>query len=252
MRRFRFRIARVLGISIWVHGSWFVVLGLAVWAVTVAFGDVLPQLPITERLVMATVTGLAFFGCLCVHEVAHALVARRFGVRVRGITLFLLGGVAEIQGDLPSPGAEFAVALVGPATSVAIGSVLALLAAWAGALGWAAVEAVAFTLALVNLGVALFNLVPGLPLDGGRILRAAIWRRTGSFTRATVVASLGGRIVAAALIAIGIVSAVRGDLTGLWYLPMGSFIWFLARASARATPPVDDRALALTGEGEAA
>lgn len=252
MHRFRFRVARVLGIQIWVHASWFVVLGLAVWAVTVAFGDVLPQLPISERLVMATVTGFAFFGCLCVHEVAHAVVARRFGVRVRGITLFLLGGVAEIQGELPSPGAELAVALVGPATSVAIGSVLALLAEWAGALGWTAVEAVAFTLALVNLGVALFNLAPGLPLDGGRILRAAIWRMTGSFARATAAASLGGRIVAAVLVAVGIVSAVRGELTGLWYVPMGVFIWFLARASARAMPPVDDRALALTGEGEAA
>lgn len=253
MHRFRFRVARVLGIQIWVHASWFVVLGLAVWAVTAAFGDVLPQLPISERLVMATVTGFAFFGCLCVHEVAHAVVARRFGVRVRGITLFLLGGVAEIQGELPSPGAELAVALVGPATSVAIGSVLALLAEWAGALGWTGVEAVAFTLALVNLGVALFNLVPGLPLDGGRILRAAIWRMTGSFARATAAASLGGRLVAAVLVAVGIVSAVRGELTGLWYVPMGVFIWFLARASARAMPPpVDDRALALTGEGEAA
>ena len=252
MIRFRVRLARVLGIPIWVRGSWFVVLGLAVWAMTSAFGDVLPQLPITERLVMATVTGLAFFGCLCAHEIAHAVVARRFGVRVRGITLFLLGGVAEIQGELPSPGAEFAVALVGPATSVAIGSVFALVAKSAGSLGWTAFEAVAFTLALVNLGVALFNLIPGLPLDGGRILRAAIWRRTGSFTRATAAASLGGRIVAAALVAIGIVSAIRGELTGLWYVPMGAFIWFLARASARAGPPAGDRALALTGEGEAA
>ena len=252
MHRFRLRVARVLGIPIWVHGSWFVVLGLAVWAMTVAFRDVLPELPIAERLVMATVTGLTFFGCLCVHELAHAVVARRFGVRVRGITLFLLGGVAEIRGELPSPGAEFAVAAAGPGTSVAIGSVFALVAEWAGGLGWTAVEAVAFTLALVNLGVALFNLVPGLPLDGGRILRAAIWRRTGSFARATAAASLGGRVVAAVLVAIGIVGVIKGELTALWYVPMGGFIWFLARASARATPPVDDRALALSGEGEAA
>lgn len=252
MHRYRLRVARILGIPIWVHGSWFVVLGLTVYAMTAAFGDVLPKLPIAERLVMATITGFAFFACLCVHEVAHAVVARRFGVRVRGITLFLLGGVAEIQGELPSPGAEFAVALVGPAASVAIGSVLALAAGWAGALGLEAVETMLFTLALVNLGVALFNLIPGLPLDGGRILRSAIWRRTGSFARATAAASLGGRIVAAVLVAVGIVGAVRGELTGLWYVPMGAFIWFLARASARALPPVDDRALALTGEGEAA
>jgi Zn-dependent protease len=252
VHRFRLRLARVLGIQIWAHGSWFVVLALSVWAMTVAFGEVLPQLPVAERMVMATVTGSAFFGCLCAHEVAHAVVARRFGVRVQGITLFLLGGVAEIKGELPSPGAEFAVALVGPATSVAIGSALALVAEGAGALGWTTIEVVAFTLALLNLSVALFNLVPGLPLDGGRILRAAIWRRTGSFTRATAAASLGGRVVAASLLAIGIVSAVRGELAGVWYVPMGAFIWFLARASGRATPPDDERALALTGEGEAA
>ncbi len=136
----------------------------------------LPGLPVVERLSMAAITGVAFFGCLAVHEVAHAVVARRFGVRVKSITLFLFGGVAEIEGELPTPGSEFAVALAGPATSVAIGSVLALAAGIAERLAWTGAAGVLFTLALVNLGVAVFNLVPGLPLDGGRILRAAIWR----------------------------------------------------------------------------
>ena len=114
------RVGRLLGIPLAVHASWFLVLGLAVWVVTVEFGAALPRLPLAERIGMAVVTGLAFFSCLAVHEVAHAVVARRFGVHVRGITLFLLGGVAEIDGELPSPSAEFAVALAGPGTSIAL------------------------------------------------------------------------------------------------------------------------------------
>ena len=252
MRRFRIHIGRFLGIPLSVHVSWFLVFGLAVWAVTSEFGDALPQLSVGERLAMAAATGLVFFGCLAVHEIAHAVVARRFGVHVRGITLFLLGGVAEIEGELPSPGSEFAVALAGPGTSVAIGSLFALSSSWMNAIGWTAAEAVTLTLAAVNLGVALFNLIPGLPLDGGRILRAIVWRRTGSFGRATSIAARGGSIVAALLIAVGVVAAVVGQAAALWYVPMGVFIWFLARASRRTNAPYESRALALPGEGEAA
>jgi Zn-dependent protease len=252
VRRFRLRAGSLAGIPLWIHISWFVVLGLVVWSVTVEFGSALPELPLAERLAMAWVTGIAFFVCLAVHEVAHAVVARRFAVRVRGITLFLLGGVAEIEGELPTPGSEFAVALAGPATSVAIASVFALGSRVAHGSGWTGAEGVLFTLSVVNLGVAVFNLIPGLPLDGGRILRAAIWRRTGSFVRATRIAAVGGRVVAAALVAIGIAVSLAGDPVALWYLPMGVFIWFLARASGRATPPVKSGALALRREGEAA
>ena len=252
MRRFRLRAGSLAGIPLWIHVSWFAVLGLVVWSVTEEFGAALPELPIAERLAMASGTGIAFFACLAVHEVAHAVVARRFAVRVRGITLFLLGGVAEIEGELPSPGSEFAVALAGPATSVAIASVFALGSRGAQRLGWTGPEGVLFTLSVVNLGVAVFNLIPGLPLDGGRILRAAIWRRTGSFVRATRIAAVGGRVVAATLVAIGIGVSLAGDPVALWYLPMGVFIWFLARASGRAAPPVKSGALALPREGEAA
>jgi Zn-dependent protease len=252
VRRFRLRIGSLLGIPLWLHVSWFAVLVLVVWTVAVEFGEVLPGLPVLERVSMAAITGVAFFGCLAVHEVAHAVVARRFGVRVKSITLFLFGGVAEIDGELPTPGSEFAVALAGPATSVAIASTLALAAGVAEGRGWAGAEGVLVTLALVNLGVAVFNLVPGLPLDGGRILRAAIWRGTGSFSRATRVAAAGGGLVSAALVAIGVVATALGHLEGLWYVPMGAFIWFLARAAGHALPPARSGALALSGEGEAA
>ena len=252
MRRLRFRLGSLLGIPLWIHVSWFAVLLLVVWSVTVEYGEVLPGLPVAERLSMAAITGVAFFGCLAVHEVAHAVVARRFGIHVRSITLFLFGGVAEIDGELPTPGSEFAVALAGPATSVAIGSVLAVAAGVADGLAWTGAAGVLFTLALVNLGVGVFNLVPGLPLDGGRILRAAIWRGTGSFSRATRVAAAGGGVVSAVLVAVGVVATLFGHPEGVWYVVMGVFIWFLARAAGRAAPPVQGRALALTGEGEAA
>jgi Zn-dependent protease len=252
MRRFRFRLGTLLGVPLWIHASWILVLALTVWVSTSAFGEALPGLPLAERLAMALATGTSFFACLAVHEVAHAVVARRFGVRVHGITLFLLGGVAEIDGEIPTPGAEFAVALAGPAISVALGSAFLLLADRLAAAGWAGGQAVALTLATVNLGVAVFNLIPGLPLDGGRLLRAALWHRSGSFVRATRVASRGGVVVASVLVVAGLTVTARGDAIGLWYLPMGGFIWLLARASGRAAPPAEGRALALTREGEAA
>ncbi len=254
MRNLRVPVARVLGVRLFVHASWFLVLGLVVWVAVDEFGTVYPGLPAAERVGMAVVTGLAFFACLTAHELAHAIVARRFGIGVRGITLFLFGGVAEIEGEVPTPAGEFAVALVGPALSVALGGLLALGAVWAGDRSLAAVEGVLGTLALVNLGVALFNLVPGLPLDGGRLLRAGLWRLTGSRARATRIAATGGRVVAGLLVGLGVVIVGTGDLFGLWYVPMGAFLWSLARASGRAAAPApaSSGALALGGEGQTA
>jgi Zn-dependent protease len=252
VRRFRISAGRLLGIRLYLHASWFLVLALVVWATTSEFAIAYPGLPDLERLAMAVITGLSFFACLAIHEVAHAVVARRFGIHVRGITLFLFGGVAEIEGEVPSPSHEFAVALVGPATSVMLGSIFALMGELASGLRWTGAEGVFFTLSAVNLGVALFNLIPGLPLDGGRLLRAGIWRVTGSFILGTRVAALGGRLVALMLAGVGILASMRGNAAGLWYVPMGAFIWFLARASGRSAPPVGSGALALERERQAA
>ncbi len=252
MRRLRIPVGRVLGIKLWLHASWFPVAGLAVWAISGAFGEGFPGLPAAERVVMGVVASACFFGCLVTHELAHAIVARRFGVQVRGITLFLLGGVAEIEGELPTPAKEFAVALAGPATSLALGAAFALLWRLSTAAGWTGAEGVAFTVAAVNMGVAVFNLVPGLPLDGGRLLRAGLWRRSGSFAEATRTAATAGRLVALVLAAVGLIAAFAGDPAGLWYVPMGGFIFLMARSAGRAQPPPPDGALAWSGETHAA
>ena len=252
MRRFRIPVGRILGIRLWLHASWFLVAGLAVWAISSAFGEGFPGLPAAERATMGVITAGSFFGCLVAHELAHAIVARRFGVNVSGITLFMLGGVAEIEGELPTPAKEFAVALAGPATSLALGAVFALLWQVSLALGWTGAEGVTFTLATVNMGVAVFNLVPGLPLDGGRLLRAGLWRRSGSFSRATRTASAAGRLVSVLLAVIGVVAAISGDPAGLWYVPMGGFIFLMARSAGRAEPPIAAGALAWSDGSHAA
>ena len=248
MRRFSVRLGRVLGIELRLHASWFLVFGLVVWATSAGFGELHPRRSDVMHVAMGVVTGLAFFVCLTAHELAHSAVARRFDVHVRGITLFLFGGVAEIRGELPTPGREFAVALVGPAVSVLLGATFGLAAESTQGI----VAGMLVTLALVNLGVGVFNLVPGLPLDGGRLLRAGLWRLTGSYERATLVASTGGRVVAVLLCLLGVILAVAGDPVGLWYVPMGVFLWLLAAAAGRSGRSGAPGALALDHrEGEA-
>jgi Zn-dependent protease len=252
MRRYRIPVGTVAGIRLWVHVSWFPVLGLVAWVTTVQFGEVYPGMGAAERTAMGAITGIAFFACLTAHEVSHSLVARRFGITVNGITLFLFGGVAEIEGEVPTPTREFAVALAGPATSIAIAGVAALLASAASALGWAGAEGVLVTLAVVNLGVGVFNLLPGLPLDGGRILRAGLWRATGSFERATRVAAAGGRVLAALVVALGVAVAIAGDAIGLWYVTMGGFLWLMAHAASAARTPGTTAALPMPRDPELA
>lgn len=252
MRRASIGIGSVLGIELSLHVTWFLVLALVAWATASGFGQVYPELAPTVRAAMGLVTGSVFFLCLIVHELAHAVTARRFGIRVRGITLFVFGGVAEIEGEVPTPAREFAVALIGPAVSLGLGAAFALATTWAGEVP--ALEGVLGTLALVNLGVALFNLIPGLPLDGGRLLRAALWRLSGSRARATTVAAGAGVVVAVALTAFGVLLATwGGEPAGLWYVPMGAFLLLLARSSRRGRPPEHAAGLALEErEGQAA
>jgi Zn-dependent protease/CBS domain-containing protein len=174
-------------------------------------------------------SAVLFFGSVLVHELAHAVVAQARGIRVQDITLFLFGGATRAKVDARGPGDEFLIALVGPLTSGLLAGLFGIVAGLgrdlltrplAGTLGY---------LAWTNLLLAAFNLVPGFPLDGGRLLRAAIWKATGSLGRATRVASLAGQAVGWLLVAGGVAWLLAGDLAGgIWFAFIG---WFLVQAA---------------------
>jgi Zn-dependent protease len=226
------RLGRILGIRISLNVSWFLILGLVALGSARAYAEADPGLSSPTLAAMGGATALLFFACLLAHELGHALLARRLGIPVRGITLFLLGGLSEIGEEINVPGNEFAIALAGPLVSAALGGVFYVVAyATEGP-----VEAVAASLALGNVFLAVFNLIPGLPLDGGRLLRAGIWRLTGDRRRATRIGVAAGRLLALALVILGVFLITRGSTAGIWYLLMAMFLDQAARAAGRGVP----------------
>ncbi|MEL6837779.1 MAG: site-2 protease family protein [Pseudomonadota bacterium] len=228
------RLFRLGGFDIKLDPSWFLIAALITWTLsTQYFRLVLPDLTIVTHFVLAVVAMMGFFGSLLLHELAHSVVAGRFGVRIKGITLFLFGGVAELETEVPSARAEFWVALAGPAMSVALGS-----AFWLATgiivtlLGTSALTVVLAYLAMVNLIIAVFNMVPAFPLDGGRVLRAYLWHRHGDVLRATRTAAQSGKIFGYFLIGFGVLVLFQGAVTsGAWYILIGFFVLAAARSA---------------------
>ena len=225
------RLGRILGFEISLDYSWFIILFLVLWSFTAGvFPAQVPGLSRAVYLGMGAVGALLFFVSLLAHELSHSVVARRKGIPVEGITLFLFGGVARTRAEAGRPGDEFWIAIVGPLMSLAIGLVLGVLGALGVRLGWhpAAVVVLEY-IALLNIVLAVFNLLPGFPLDGGRVLRSAVWKFTGSLRRATQVASIGGQGIGYALILVGVWQALTGNVMGgLW---LGFIGWFLRNAA---------------------
>ncbi len=228
------KIFSVRGIEIKIDPSWFLIATLITWSLSQhyfpeTYGGGSNQL----YLLMALVAMLCFFGSLLLHELAHALVARRHGVPIAGITLFLFGGVAELTAQPQTPRQELQIALAGPLMSLALSFGFWALAQVIGSMIAASpiVEVVGY-LAMINLVLALFNLVPAFPLDGGRILRAYLWQRSGNILQATETASKSGTAFALFLIALGVLNLVwAGAAGGLWYVMIGAFILFAARST---------------------
>ncbi|MFG3310167.1 site-2 protease family protein [Streptomyces wuyuanensis] len=194
------------------------------------FPEASPDRPIWQYWLASAGTSVVFLLSLLAHEVSHALVARRNGVSVDDITLWLLGGLARLRSEAPSPGAEFRIAGVGPLVSLALGAIFALAAVpVAGLFGTGlAVEALAW-LAGINILLALFNALPAAPLDGGRLLRALVWWKTGSRLRATAVATVAGQCLGWALIGIGVYLVVAGTaFSGIWLVVLGWFVTVMA------------------------
>jgi Zn-dependent protease/predicted transcriptional regulator len=222
---------RIAGIPVRVHASWLLILGLLTWSLSVGyFPHVLPGLPAGALWLQGLTAALLLFVSVLLHELAHSLAARRYGIPVSGITLHVFGGVSQLEREPDRPGAEFVIAIVGPLTSFAIAGVLALAAAVVGPAP--AARALLAYLIFVNLLVGVFNLVPGFPLDGGRLLRAVLWKLKGDLQSATRMASQAGSIVAMILIALGIFRVFTGEfLGGLWFVLIGLFLRQAAEGS---------------------
>jgi Zn-dependent protease/CBS domain-containing protein len=227
-----FPIGRIFGISIRLHYSWFVIFALVIWALSADyFPIVYPHWNIGISISAGVITSLLFFMSLLAHELMHSLVAQHYGIPVKAITLFIFGGVAQITEEPHEARTEFRIAVAGPLTSIFLGGIFWLL--WyllPPALD--VIAAVSFWLAWINILLAVFNLVPGFPLDGGRVLRSIIWWRTRNLLRATKIASNIGRAIGFIFIFGGVWLVFKGNWSsGIW---MGLIGWFLASAAANS------------------
>ena len=223
------QLGRVFGIRIGLHYSWFIIAFLIVYSLTAQFQASNPEWGTSVILAVSILTALLFFVSLLLHELAHSLVATANRLPVREITLFALGGVSQIEKNPQSAKIEFWMALVGPLTSGVIGAVCLVAAKVLGDSASDPWTAMLLWLGYINLTLAAFNLVPGYPLDGGRVLRALIWWKTGSAERSTQIAARVGQVVGFWLIAIGIIRFFSGaGIGGLWIAFIG---WFLMEAA---------------------
>lgn len=225
----------ILGFQIRVDPSWLIIAALIVWSLSTGyFPAAVPGLHRTDYLALAVVAMLGLFVGLVLHELAHSVVARRFGLGVGGITLFLFGGVAELEQEPASAGSEFWIAVAGPAMSFAIAAVAWVTGGAAAAAGASqGLVALFGYLAFINLILAVFNLLPAFPLDGGRVLRAALWHAKGDLLAATRTASLTGSAFGYALVALGLflLFSGAGVIGSLWPILIGLFLAAAARGT---------------------
>src|SRR5215471_3909248 len=231
------KLGRIAGISIGLHYSWFIIAMLIALSLAQHFRTVMPPWCTAVVWTAALITSLLFFAALLLHELAHSLLAKARGRRVRGITLFALGGVSQIESEAPDPESEFSISIAGPIASIAIGLVL-LGTAWLG--GWlpgtgptTPVISVLVWLGYINIALAAFNMIPGYPLDGGRVLRAVIWWITHNADRSTRLASQIGQTVAFTIILLGLFQffTKHANFGGLWLAFIGWFLLDAARTS---------------------
>ncbi|MEU5941738.1 site-2 protease family protein [Micromonospora sp. NPDC047548] len=226
-----FRLGRIAGVPVGVNWSVLVIFLLIAWALAAnQFPRSYPGRPTWEYVLAGLAAAVVFFLGLLAHEVSHAVIAKRNGLQVEGITLWLFGGVSELRGEARDPGAELRIAGIGPLVSLLVGVFFGAIAVvltlagqrglLLGSLAW---------LAGINVLLAIFNVLPAAPLDGGRLLRAAVWKATGDRTKASVVAARAGWVLGALLIGLGLVQFATGfGIGGLWLALIG---WFLIGAA---------------------
>ena len=238
------RVCRVFGIPVEINATWIIIFLLLTFLLVNRFDSSSLRWPAAQQWAVAVVTVVLFFLSVLAHELSHSLVALSRGIRVRGITLFLFGGVSLLEREPERPWEEFLVAVVGPLTSIALAAAAAGILQYMSPGSWpwsprigSSADMVAFLLAWWNLSVGIFNMLPGFPLDGGRVLRAVVWAGSGSHLTATKVAARCGQAVGVLLILGGIYYAVRGNLMdGVWGAVIGAFLFSVATGSYPKEP----------------
>ncbi len=224
------KIGKIFGIDVSLDYSWFLIFALITFALTfTVFPQMSPGLSLATYFAMGLITSLLFFGSVLFHEAMHSLIAKRNGLNIEDIRLMVFGGVSELTEEPHSPGVEFRMAIVGPLSSIVLGGIsLGIFFIGRGLNLGPFINVPAFWLGYINLLLGVFNLLPGFPLDGGRVLRSAVWYFTGSLKRATSVASGFGKGLAYTMILAGILGPFLGDLSLLWFVLIG---WYLLRAA---------------------
>ncbi|WP_088345541.1 MULTISPECIES: site-2 protease family protein [Rhodomicrobium] len=232
-----FPLFSILGFRISIDLSWFFLAALVIWSLaTNYFPEVLPGLTVQDYYLTAVFAAAGMFASIVYHELAHALVARYYDIKIAGITLFIFGGVAELEDEPPTAKSEFLVAIAGPISSVVLAFALWGLAELL--LDSASIQVLALLgyLSLINMVLAIFNLIPAFPLDGGRMLRAGLWWWQGDLRSATRIASVLGAVLGIALMVYGAYNSYQGStIGGLWQILIGYFIYNAAGGARRQT-----------------
>jgi Zn-dependent protease/predicted transcriptional regulator len=226
-------IGKTFGIQLRLHYSWFFIFALVTWLLAGSyFPSAYPTWSLSARIAAGLITSVLFFASVLVHELMHSIVSQRQGIPVQSITLFIFGGVSQITSEPKQPADEFRMAIVGPLSSLIIGGILlGVYYQWRSVDTFAVqfITAIAYWLGYINLLLGAFNLIPGFPLDGGRVLRSLIWWRSHNLTSATRIASNAGRAVGFIFIFVGIYFIFIGNwLNGIWLALIG---WFLESAA---------------------
>lgn len=224
---------KLFGIRVGLDLSWFLLAILLVWSLAAGYFPLtLPGYETATYVWMGIVGAIGLFASIIFHEYAHALVARRYDLPIRQITLFIFGGVAQMEDEPKTAAAEFWMAIAGPIASFVLAAVMFVLLAGFDPQNPTPLAAVVGYLSFINLVLAIFNMVPAFPLDGGRILRAGVWHFTGDFQKATRIAATTGAILAFVLIGLGVLNIVGGNFVGgVWLMLIGFFVYSAAGAS---------------------
>jgi len=233
MFRSSIKLFKVFGIEIRLDYSWFIIFALfAYYFGFIYFPSVLPGLNKGLLILITIVTVILFFTSVLIHEMSHSLVARRRGTSVKRITLFIFGGMAQIEKEPETPYSEFIMAIAGPTASFVMGIIFGVV--WIFTVNIAPVREPVKYLAIINIMLGVFNMLPGYPLDGGRVLRSIVWRVTGNLERSTFIASTTGRVIGFMIIAVGIFFIFMGNfLNGIWLAFIGWFIQSSAKMGYR-------------------